>query len=369
MNRRRVVLCLTSAVVAAVCAAVGSSPGTPRAVAQAKAGPGSVPPAQKEVIFYGFGGTHEKNMRTRVIPAFEKKYGVKVTYVTGTANGNFAKVRAQKDRPEGDVLWTNDVLHVVGKRLGLYEKVDAARLTNLKDLVDIAKDGEGIGVMQGFQAEGLQYNTKVFKDKGWSAPTSWYDLWKPEFKGKVGLYGASGAYMHYFIPFLARLETGSEKNVDAAFKKLRDLAPSALTFVNAPAELDNLIKQGEVWLTFNGSSRVYELAATGFPTDFVYPKEGTILFGNWFEVLKGAPNAELAQEFVNYLIGAEAQELFAKHVFFGPINRLTKLDPETAKKVPHTPAQLSKLVKLDYVAMNEALPAWTDRFNKEIERK
>jgi len=340
-----------------------------RADAQAKSGPGSVPPAQKEIVFYGFGGTHEKNMRARIIPAFEQKYGVKVVYVTGTANSSFAKVRAQKDRPEGDVLWTNDVLHVVGKRLGLFEKLDPQRLTNLNDVLDIAKDSEGIGAMQGFQAEGLQYNTKVFRDKGWPVPTSWYDLWKPEFKGRVGLYGASGAYMQYFIPFLARLEGGNERNVEAAFKKLKDLAPSAPTFVNAPAELDNLIKQGEVWITFNGSSRVYELAGTGFPVDFVYPKEGTILFGNWFEVLKGAPHPELAQEFVNYLVSAEAQAAFAKYVFFGPINRLTKLDPETAKRVPHTREQLAKLVKLDYVAMNEQLPAWTDRFNKEIERR
>lgn len=358
-----------AAIAIAIVALTGSQGAPSRATAQATAGPGSVPAGQKEVIFYGFGGTHEKNLRTRIIPAFEQKYGVKVVYVTGTANSNFAKVRAQKDRPEGDVLWTNDVLHVVGKRLGLFDRLDPQRTANLKDVVDIAKDAEGIGVMQGFQAEGLQYNTKVFKEKGWPAPTSWYDLWKPELKGRVGLYGASGAYMHYFIPFLARLEGGSERNVDPAFRKLKELAPAALTFVNTPAELDNLIKQGEVWITFNGSSRVYELAASGFPTDFVYPKEGTILFGNWFEVLKGAPHPELAQEFVNYLVSAEAQAPFAKHVFFGPVHKQTKLDPETAKRVPHTPEQLAKLVKLDYVTMNEQLPAWIDRFNKEIERR
>jgi putative spermidine/putrescine transport system substrate-binding protein len=338
-------------------------------LAQGKAGPGSVPADQREVIFYGFGGTHEKNMRERVIPPFEKKYGVKVTYVTGTANSNFAKVRAQKARAEGDVLWTNDVLHVVGKRLGLFDRLDAQRVTNLPHLLDIARDPDGIGVMQGFQAEGLQYNTRVFKDKGWPPPTSWYDLWKPEFKGRVGLYGGSGAYMHYFIPFLARLEGGHERSVDGAFRKLKELAPAAPTFVNAPAELDNLLKQGEVWITFNGSSRVYELAAAGFPVDFVYPKEGAIVFGNWFEVLKGAPHPELAQEFVNYLIGAEAQELFARHVFFGPINRQAKLDAETARKVPYGPEQIARLVKLDYVAMNEQLAGWIDRFNKEIERR
>jgi putative spermidine/putrescine transport system substrate-binding protein len=185
----------------------------------------------------------------------------------------------------------------------------------------------------------------------------------------VGLYGSGGAYMHYFIPFLARLEGGSERNVDPAFRKLKELAPAAPTFVNAPAELDNLLRQGEVWITFNGSSRVYELAATGFPVDFVYPREGAIIFGNWFEVVKGAPHPELAQEFVSYLISADAQELFARHVFFGPINRQTKLDPETAKRVPYGPEQIGRLVKLDYVAMNDHLADWIERLNKEIERR
>jgi putative spermidine/putrescine transport system substrate-binding protein len=157
-------------VVAAVMVTLAA--GSRAILAQGKAGPGSVPADQKELVFYGFGGSHEKNMRERVIPPFEKKYGVKVTYVSGTSNSNFARVRAQKSRAEGDVLWTNDVLHVVGKRLGLFEKLDPQRVATLKDVLPFATDAEGIGVMQGFQAEGLAYNTRVFKDRGWAAPVS-----------------------------------------------------------------------------------------------------------------------------------------------------------------------------------------------------
>ena len=332
-------------------------------------GAAGLPAQTREVVFLGFGGTHERNMKDRVLPPFERKHNVKVVYVTGTMAANFARVQAQKGRPEADVLWNNDLVHVVGKRMGLFEKLDPARVTNLKDVYDVARDPESIGVMQGFQAEGLQYNTKVFRDRGWSAPTSWYDLWKPEFKGRVGVYAGTNAYTQYFIPMLARLEGGDERNVDPAFRKLRDLAPSAPTFPAAPAELDNLLKQGEVWIAFNGSSRVYELAVAGFPTDFVYPKEGALIFGNWFDVVKGAPHPELAQELVNYLIAAEAQEQFARHVFFGPINRQTKLDPEVAKKVPFGPDQVGRMVKLDFVAMNETVAKWTERWNKEIERR
>ena len=331
-------------------------------------GPAAPIAQTREVVFLGFGGTHEKNMRERVLPPFEKKSGITVVYVVGTTASNFARVQAQKARPEADVLWNNDLIHVAGKAMGLFERLDPGRIGNLKDVHDIARDPDGIGVMQGFQAHGLQYNAKVFKERGWPAPASWMDLWKPELKGRVGLYSWSNGYAHYFVPWVARLEGGSERATDAAFRKLRELAPSAPTFPNSPAELDNLFKQGEVWIAHNGSSRVYELAATGFPVEFAYPREGTLSFGNWFNVLKGAPHPEAAQELVNYLIGSEAQELFARHVYFGPVNRLTRLDADVARKVPYG-EQVSTLVKLDFQAMHENLPRWTERWNREIERR
>ena len=328
-----------------------------------------VPAASREVVFLGFGGTHEKNMKERVLPAFEQKHDARVIYVTGTMAANFARVQAQKGRPEADVLWNNDLVHVTGKRMGLFEKLDAQRVTSLKDVYGVARDTDGIGVMQGLQAEGIEYNAKVFRDKGWAPPASWNDLWKPELKGRVGLYAGTNAYTQYLIATIARLEGGNERNVDGAFRRFRDLAPSAPTFPVAPAELDNLFKQGEVWIAANGSSRVYELQLAGFPVDFAYPKEGAVIFGNWFDVVKGAPHPELAQELVNYLVSPEAQALFAKHVFFGPINRETKLDPETARRVPFGPEQIGKMLKLDFAAMNDNVAKWTERWNKEIERR
>jgi putative spermidine/putrescine transport system substrate-binding protein len=141
-------------------------------------------------------------------------------------------------------------------------------------------------------------------------------------QGRVGLYAGTNAYMQYFIPLLARLEGGNERNTEAAFRRLRDLAPAVPTFPVSPAELDNLIKQGEVWIATNGSSRVYELQAAGFPTDFVYPKEGAVVFGNWFDVLK-ARSSGGGGELVNFLIGARPGSLLGA-VFFAPINRATR---------------------------------------------
>ena len=50
---------------------------------------------------------------------------------------------------------------------------------------------------------GLGYNTRLFKEKGWAAPTSWMDLADPKFKGKVVFQSASGSTfgLHGFLMF------------------------------------------------------------------------------------------------------------------------------------------------------------------------
>ena len=121
---------------------------------------------EKELVFAGFGGSLQKSLQATVIPAFEKKYGVKVVYVTGTSNQILAKVKAQKNSPQIDVIWANDTTHYQGKMEKLYAKLDPAKVPNLSQVYDFAKDRDGIGIVMGIQALGIEYNTQVFKEKG-----------------------------------------------------------------------------------------------------------------------------------------------------------------------------------------------------------
>jgi ABC-type glycerol-3-phosphate transport system substrate-binding protein len=59
--------------------------------------------ADREVVVLDFGGTHERNMERTVIPDFERKTGLEVVYVSGTMAANFARVQAQRGRPEAEV--------------------------------------------------------------------------------------------------------------------------------------------------------------------------------------------------------------------------------------------------------------------------
>lgn len=80
-----------------------------------------------------------------------------------------------------------------------------------------------------------------------------------------------------------------------------------------------------------------------------------------------APNPELANELVNLVISPEMGGQFAKMLGFGPLNQKVTLDQETAATVVYGKAQIEKLTVFDPDAVNARRPAWTERWNKEIE--
>jgi putative spermidine/putrescine transport system substrate-binding protein len=112
---------------------------------------------------------------------------------------------------------------------------------------------------------------------------------------------------------------------------------------------------------------VYALADTGFPVEFVYPKEGALALAVTMNVVKGAKNRRLANEFINAMLEQDAQQVWADSFKFGPYNKTVKLAPAIASKVPYGPEQVAKLIKADWQTINAVRPQWTERWNKEIE--
>lgn len=330
----------------------------------------TVPSGQKELIVMGFGGAWEKAFKDTIFPAFEKKYGVMPTYVTGASSTAIAaKIIAQKSSPEVDVFFANNASSLEAEQAGVVAELDPARTPNLEDLYAEMKDRGRRGAPWGIGPAVIVYNTKVFQEKGFARPTSWYDLWKPEFKGKV-VFGSINIQMTYaLLPLLAKLEAGDSKNIDAALSKVKAMVPNILTFYGAMPQTEDLFKQGAAWIGNQHLPGVVPLKSQGFPVDYVLPKEGSPYYTNYYMIPKGAPHFELAQEFVNFAISAESQAMISKETRIGPTSKSVKLDPDVAKDVVYGPEQVAKLVQTDYAWLNASLPAWTDRWNKEIEQK
>jgi len=340
------------------------------ALALAAQGPAPAAAAdhEGEVVLAGYGGTIEQFMRNDIIPAFQKKTGIKVTLVVGTAFTNYAKVVAARNRPNIDIYWSNELTHVAGKQQGLYEKLDPAVVTHLPDVLEVARDPDGIGVGSYILATGIVYNSQALKEAGIAAPTSWNDLWDPRLKGKVSLYSFGVAYSQDLVALMTRLAGGSEKDARPGIDKIKTLRQSGnlAQFASSPAELDNSLVQGQSWMSVNGSARAYMLKEQGAPIDFAYPKEGAGYFTNYFDVVKNAPHPKAAQVFVDYLISPEAQLLIAKGTVAAPVNRKVQV-PEALKGQIPSPEQIPSMVRIDRAEMNRQLDQWAAMWEREIE--
>jgi putative spermidine/putrescine transport system substrate-binding protein len=322
--------------------------------------------AQAQTLYVaGYGGSFEQTIRKEILPAFTKKFGTPVEYIAGNSTDTIAKLQAQRSNQQIDVAIVDDGPMYQAIALGF-----CAPIVGLPD-ADIVKsarykDDKAIGM--GLVATGLMYNTKYFAEKKWPAPTSWNDLKDPKYKKLLVIPPFNNTYGLHALVMMARLNGGGEKNIDPGFKVMvNDIAPNVLVFEPSPGKMTELFESGQGALAVWGSGRVSSFAATGFPVDFVYPKEGALaLLASACPVAK--PNASpLAQDFVKMLVEPQFQEIFAKEYGYGPVNRRAHVPQEAARMAPMG-QRAEELIVIDWDTINQNRTEWDKRWNREVER-
>jgi len=326
--------------------------------------PSAVFAQQKTLYVAGYGGSFEKTIRDEVIPAFEQANGVKVEYVAGNSTDTLAKLQAQKGNQQIDVAIVDDGPMYQAIQLGFCGKLEGLPA----DLYEAArfKDDRAVGI--GLVATGLMYNTKVFAEKGWAPPTSWNDLKDPKYGKQLVIPPINNTYGLEALLMLAKMNGGSEANVDAGFKIFKDeINKNVLAYEPSPGKMTELFQSGQGQIAVWGTGRFQAFANTGFPVDFVYPKEGApILLASACPVAKASVNP-LAHEMIKTLISAPVQTGMAKEMGNGPVNKKVDVAMPELRMAPV--GERAKLViQPDWDAINAHREEWTKRWNREVER-
>ncbi|PRD44882.1 branched-chain amino acid ABC transporter substrate-binding protein [Phyllobacterium phragmitis] len=322
--------------------------------------------AQQETLYVaGYGGSFEKTMRDEVVPEFEKKHGVKVEYVAGNSTDTLAKLQAQKGNQQIDVAIVDDGPMYQAIELGFCGKIDGL---SGEDLHDAARFKDDRAVAIGLVATGLMYNTQYFADKGWAAPTSWDDLKDPKFKGRIVIPPINNTYGLYTLLMFAKMNGGGEKDIEPGFTAMKDeVNQNVLAYEPSPGKMTELFQSGQAALAVWGTGRVQSFANTGFPIDFVYPKEGAVsLLASACPIEK--PNASpLASEFVKAMLEPKVQLVLLEEYGYGPVNKTVKIPPEMGKMAP-IGERVDLLYNPDWAGINPQREEWTKRWNREVER-
>jgi putative spermidine/putrescine transport system substrate-binding protein len=357
-GRRRVVLFLAM-VFATACAGQAPPSGAPAAKDSAPAAKGGAP---EELVVVNFGGTFAQYWKEIIIEPFEKEHNAKVTEVTSLTMDTVAKMRAAKDNPQIDVVMTADIGSVTAANEGLLEPLDENRIPNMKQVNEKARVKDDPYVQYVFVSTILAYNTDKIK----TPPTSWEDLWNPDYKGHVALSDTNACCGIPFIVSIAKMNGGGLDNMEPGFQRIATLKPNVLTFYTSHDQMASLLNQGEAWIGPWVTDRAATQRAANAPIEVAFPKEGGILFGVGIGMSKGTKHKDLAEKYINFVLDAKQQKPFSEKAWFAPANKNVTLSPEVAKYVPYGDERLSNLQTLDWDAVSKGTPAWTERWQREI---
>ncbi|MEM2356049.1 MAG: ABC transporter substrate-binding protein [Candidatus Bathyarchaeia archaeon] len=243
------------------------------------------------------------------IEAFEKKYpDIDVVWVRLSTGAMLARIRAEAANPQAS-LWfggPTDAYIVAAKEGLLAPYKDSPGWQNTPSLY---KDPDGYWTGFGVNYLCFVSNKNFLEERGLTPPRSWNDLLHPEFFGRLSM-----AFPYTSGTGYARLATlififGEEKafELEAAYSK------RILEYTESGPGCIPKVGLGEAAVGITYVSDVIAAIAQGYPIIYSFPEEGTSYTTDCIALIKGGPEPELAKIFYEWLLSAEAQELFKKY--------------------------------------------------------
>lgn len=352
-------------VLALALGACAGAPAQPTA-APAPAQPTTAPAPSGGAVTYadwGYSGDLQKVFKDNLGTPFQNKHpGVTVKMAGGNTDDVIPQIKAAQGASPYDSIMLGESRFIQAKTEGWIIPLTPADTPNLKDInPDLQKHCEGYGVAWTYSIMGLEYNPKIVPK-----PENWMDLWKPEYKGKIGLSTPAANLGFMFLNLTARLNGGDEAHTDVAFQKLHDLGKFVV--VPTPEQLGDLLARGELGAGIQWSDNAATDIARNPDLKFVLPKPGAVAIPTCYSIVKGSANVDLAKQWLNDALSVEFQQGFSgPPAYFAPANLKVTPNPDAlAKGLAPTAEEAKNLVILDLVTAVPLRQQETDRFTKEF---
>lgn len=316
-----------------------------------------------EVVFGCNGGSTQGIFEKIIIPKFTEQTGIKVSYVPGQPADTVAKLRAQRGTSGLDVVWLAGAVTYVAVDEGLVTPIDLAQVPNASN-IDPKITREDAILPIAVSGNSLIYSKAVFEPKGWDAPSSWFDLWDPRFKGHTGMYGMSSTGGVEMLLQVAKELTGDYNNLDPAFEKFKELRENIYEFFPSAGAWETALQQGELWLGVNSYTRAIQLTNSGQPIGTVLPAAGIPSHELSAGLAEGSQNSKTAHAWMNFLLSPEAQELVVANLGYSPSTTGVTI-PEALKPFYPDP----ELVWFpDWRKVSKRFDEIVDRWQRTVER-
>jgi putative spermidine/putrescine transport system substrate-binding protein len=313
-----------------------------------------------------WGGVTEEGLKAYVQPEFERLTGARLAYDIGGQGARYNKLLAQRANPPADVFFSTDEAVVAGQKAGVLTTASRKNVPNIADVEDWAmsvKAGNTAETIPGAPYTLIAYLLGYNPEKVKEPVTSWADMWRPEFRGKLAFASPVHSQMPAFVIMAAEMAGGSIDNVDPGFKKLAELKPNKLTVFWT--DWAPLSKSGDVTMGTEFDYYLEAMKDQKYPIEYVIPKEKGLGVPEYVSVVKGTKNQELAEVFLNLMLDPKVQASFAASTYSGTTNRKAEL-PEAVRSRCACGARVDQLRFFDPEVIAARRALWTERMNLEV---
>ncbi|MFT6773109.1 MAG: putative spermidine/putrescine transport system substrate-binding protein [Paracoccaceae bacterium] len=322
----------------------------------ALAAPSILRAATSELVI-GCAGSHSSWMEAIVAPHMKSAIGADILFEGTKSSVNLSKMSANKDAQYLSVVQMDDPVMIQAVDEGLLVPITADAVPNMTDLRPDAVHMDGMWCNYVQPWAGIAYNSGLR-----TGVASWAELWAPENAGKViipSLQNTEGMWTLFAAAMLGSGKPFAEAQyeIDAAFDKLAGLKGNILTTYSVMSQAFNLMEQGEItMLAGNFSSYTLPRKDAGAPVDLAAPAEGIFAMPSGICLVKGGPNPDLAQAYVNEMLGAAMQTAVADFSSAVPANTTVKAGAQTPPGVP--------IFSPDWAFVAANRKGWIERFDK-----
>ncbi len=236
----------------------------------------------------------------KIAEGFEAKTGIKVEQFQGTTGEILARLEAETDHPQADVVilasWSD----------GLSMKADGKLLSYQSEYADKMNSGmvDSDYCLYGSSASavGVIYNTNKYP----TLNADWNELASETYKNELSIPDPtkSGACKDFVAGFVTAFTDG--KSI------LQSLADNGMINGGGNKPALAAVKQGSKNILVGGVDyNAYSDIAKGEKIGFYYPSSGTVINPRPAMIMKTAPHVDNAKAFIDYLLSDEAQKFVA----------------------------------------------------------
>jgi iron(III) transport system substrate-binding protein len=234
--------------------------------------------------------------------SFKAQYGVDVTCLEMSSGEALERIRAEKDNPQGDVLFgTTNLSHVNLAGDGLTEAHKGVGWNLLPEGAIKDPDGYWTGFYYG--VIGFACSPERLEELGAECPKSWQDLLDPVYKGEIVIASPAASGTAYTtLSGLAQL-----LGEDGAFEFWTQMNENVAQYTESGSAPAKMVAAGEFAIGIAFAHDIQVQQDAGLPVVINFPEEGSSFEIGGISIIKGAKNPAAAQAWVDYVFSEAFQ--------------------------------------------------------------